>query len=90
MIICPGCKEEYIGETGENKQLLRNRVTVYRQHINHPEYQQLKVEEHLRTCGGGNFHIFPFLQLRSEDTDFRKTFEKHFIKKSKVKLDQLK
>ena len=58
--------------------------------VNHPEYQKLKVVEHLRTCGGGNFQIFPFLQVRSEDTDFRKTLERNFIQKFKVKLNQLK
>ena len=49
VIIIPTCKEEYIGETGIGKTTLRDRVRVYRQHINQPHYQQLKVEEHIRT-----------------------------------------
>ena len=51
VVICPTCREEYIGETGINKTTLRDRVRVYRQHILQPQYQKLKVEEHLRSCG---------------------------------------
>ena len=51
VVICPTCKEEYIGETGIGKTKLRDRVRVYRQHIRRPEYQKLKVEGHLRKCG---------------------------------------
>ena len=46
VVICSGCNGEYIGETGINKQKLRDGVRVYRQHIRQPEYQQLKVEGH--------------------------------------------
>ena len=56
-------------------------MRVYRQHIEHPEYQQSYVEEHLRLCGKGNFKVFPFLQVRCDNTDFRKTYEKAFIAK---------
>ena len=59
VIICDTCKEEYIGETGERKAKLRDRV--YHQHIRQPQYQQLKVEGHLRLCGNGEFRIFPLL-----------------------------
>ena len=51
IIICPTCGEEYTGETVIGKTKLRYRVRVYRQHIRQPEYQKLKVEEHLTTCG---------------------------------------
>ena len=34
--ICDTCKEEYIGETGEGKMKLRDRVRVYGQHIRQP------------------------------------------------------
>ena len=36
VVICGTCKEKYIGETGEGKTKLRNRVRVYRQHIRQP------------------------------------------------------
>ena len=42
-----------------------NRVRVYRQHIREPQYQQLKVEGHLRVCGNREFGIVPLLQMRS-------------------------
>ena len=69
VVICPTCKKEYIGETGIGGSKLRDRVRIYRQHIQRPEHENLKVEKHLRTCGKGNFPIFPFLQLRSNCTD---------------------
>ena len=60
VVICGTCKEEYIRETGQGKTKLRGRVSVYYQHIRQPQYQQLKVEGHLRVCGSGEFQIFPF------------------------------
>ena len=63
VVICDKCKEEHIGETGEGKTKLKDRV---RQHIRQPEYQQLKVEVHLRVCGNGEFQIFPLLQMHSK------------------------
>ena len=33
VVICDTCKEEYIGETGEGKTKLRDRVRAYPQHI---------------------------------------------------------
>ena len=59
-VICQGCKEEYIGETGC---LVKERINIYRQHIRQPQYQQLAVEEHLRTCGDGNSICFLFSRL---------------------------
>ena len=71
VVVCPNCQGEYIGETGIeyigetgiNRQKLRDRVRIYRQHIQQPKYQMLKVEEHLRNCGNGQFKIFPFLKM---------------------------
>ena len=71
VVICGTCKEEYIGETGEGKTKLRDRVRVYRQHIQQLHYQQLKVEGYLRVCGNGEFRIFPLLQMRLQDTNLR-------------------
>ena len=62
IIICPRCGEKYTGETGIGKFKLRDRVRVYRQHIRQPEYQKLKVEEHVGECGKGTFKIFALLQ----------------------------
>ena len=37
------------------------------------QYQQLKVERHLRACGNGKFRIFPLLKMRSQDTNLRRS-----------------
>ena len=81
VVNCPTCKEGYIGETGIGDSKLRDKVRIYRQHIRQPEHEKLEVGNHLRTCGKGNFTIFPFLQLRSNDTDLRWEYEDYFIKK---------
>ena len=75
VVICPTCKEEYISETGIGDSKLRDKVRIYRQHIQQPEH--------------GSFIIFPFLQLRSNDTDLRREYEDYFIKKYKTKLNSL-
>ena len=64
---CSTCNEEYIGETGEEKTRVRGRVRVYRQHMRQPQYQQIKREEYFRTCGKGEFKIFPFFKLHSHN-----------------------
>ena len=87
-IIYDTCKEEYIGETVEGKTKLRDRVRVYHQRIRQPHYQQLKVEGHLRVCGNGKFQIFPLLQIRSQDTYLRQSYETRFYQKFKVKLNK--
>ena len=89
VVICGTCKEEYIGETGERKTKLRDRVRVYRQHIWQPQYQQLKVEEHLRVCGNGEFRIFALLQMRSQDANLRRSYKTRFQQKFKAKLNKL-
>ena len=57
VVICEGCKKEYIGETGC---LVKERINIYRQHIRLSQYQQLAVKEHLRTCGNRKFYMFLF------------------------------
>ena len=42
---------------------------MYGQQIWEPQYQQLKVEGHIRLCGNGEFRIFPLLQMRFQDTN---------------------
>ena len=87
VLICEGCGEECIGETGDGETKLRDRVRVYRQHIKEKKYQMLKVEEHLRECSGGRFKIFPFLQLNAGNTTLRREFEKKFQQKFKTTLN---
>ena len=86
VVICPTCKEEYIGETGIGDSKSKDRVRTYRQHVRQPEHGKLKVERHLRNCSNGNVTIFPFLQLRSNGTNLRREYDDYFIKKCKTKL----
>ena len=89
IVICPTYGEEYTGETGFGKTKFRDRLRVYRQHIRQPEYQKLKVEEHLRTCGEDAFGIFPLLQMRSSEIDLRRSYKINFMKKYNTKLNNL-
>ena len=67
LAICSKCNEEYIGETREGKTRVPKRVQVYQQQIRQPQYQQLKCDEHFRTCGYGRFKVFPFFKLHSNN-----------------------
>ena len=89
VVIYGACKEEYIAGTGEGKTKLRDGVRVYRQHIWQPQYQQLKVEGHLKVCGNREFWIFPLLQMHSQDTNLRLSYETRFQQKFKAKLNKL-
>ena len=85
IIICSGCKKEYIGQTSC---MLKERLVLYRQHINEPRYQTSEVEEHLRNCGKGYFSIIPFLQIRTDDINLRETMELKFIRKYAPELNK--
>ena len=85
VVICQGCQEEYIGETGC---LVKERISVYRQHIRQPQYEQIKVEEHLRFCSSGEFQMFPFLQIKQENKLLRKAYKDYFIDRFKPLLNQ--
>ena len=89
VIICDTCKAEYIEETAEGKTKLGDRVRVSNQHIRQPHYQQLKVKGHLRVCRNGKFRIFPLLQMHSQDTHLRRSYETKLQQKFKTKLDKL-
>ena len=58
VVFCDTCKDEYVGEIEKGKTKLRDRVRIYREHIWQSQYQQLKVEGHLRVCGNGKLQIF--------------------------------
>ena len=84
VITCPGCQNYYIGETGTS---LRTRVRVHKQQILNANYRQIKLSEHLETCGRGNMSIFPFYKLFSENKIERKCKEKYFIDRFHPKLN---
>ena len=78
------CNKEYIGQTGGQ---LKERLSIYRQHIRQPEYEKIEVERHLQTCAKGIFKVFPFFKMK-ENKILRECYEDHFIKKFKPELNQ--
>ena len=89
IVISDTCKEEYIGETGEGKTKLKERVRMYRQQMRQSQYEQLKAKEHLKVCGNGEFWIFPLLQIRSQNTHLKWSYETRFRQKFKTKPNKL-
>ena len=66
---------------------LWKKMSIYKQHIRQPQYQELSIEEHLRTCGEGKFHMFPFFKILQENESLKKPYEDYFIDKFKPLLD---
>ena len=95
VMICLGCKEFYVGETGDT---LRNRFTVHRQKMAlEPKNAPVPVDPHLRTCGGGRYKVLQFsmpnnisiIHRRSLDSCF-KTKIKHFGLIARVVMETTK
>lgn len=83
-IICGGCEQYCIGETGTT---LRTRIRVHKQQIQHPEYRKIKVSEHLDICGKGHFTVIPLYKFYSDNVLERREKEKHFIRTLKPSLN---
>ena len=62
---------------------------MYHQHLQQPQYQQLKVEGHLSVCGNKEFRIFPLLPMHSQGTNLRQSYETRFQQKFQTKLNKL-
>ena len=67
---------------------MKERISIYRKHIRQPQYEQLAVEEHLRTCGDGKFNLFHFFKILQENKSLRKSYEDYFIDKLKPLLNK--
>ena len=39
------------------------RKGFYKKNVNHPQYQIIKVEQHIQTCGKGKFKLFQFFHV---------------------------
>ena len=87
VIVCRGCNEFYIGETGD---MLKNRFTVHRQHMS-LDYNDapVKADPHLRTCGKGNYYVFPFFRPGRSNSSYRRAQESRWIKKLNPSLNRL-
>ena len=46
---------------------MKEQINIYRQHMRKPQYQQLAVEDHLRTCEDGKFYMFPSFEIIQEN-----------------------
>ena len=71
-IVCSGCGEKYIGQTGD---VIRNTVRVHKQQILHEDKQMLGMSKHISKCYQNcspNFKIIPFFKIKSYNEDFRK------------------
>ena len=77
-------KEEYIGETSC---LVKEQINIDRQHIRQPQYQQLLVEEHLRTVQTESLMFFCF-KILQENKSLKKFDEDYFIDKLKLLLNK--
>ena len=76
VVICSGCKEEYIGKT---QAMLKERLNTYRQHIRQPELQQIDVSK---------FKIMSFFAIREDNKILRESYETYFIEKFKPALNK--
>ena len=88
VIICNGCNENYIGESGDS---LRNRAAVHRNQILLKHKRKLFVSNHIYHCAKDRipmFKICPFYKLQCKDEVFRTEQEEYFIQKYKPLLNR--
>lgn len=88
VLVCNGCKQYYIGQTGDN---LRNRRTVHDQQVRNPSTRQMPLSAHLDHCSQTNpkFSMFPFYKFHTNDVSARLLREKYFINIFKPTLNAL-
>jgi hypothetical protein len=85
VLICHGCEEYYIGQTGCD---LRSRCRVHRQGISNNS--SIPVDRHIFNCAKGlkkPYSIVPFYKLKTSVKDKRLVQESYFIDKFKPKLN---
>ena len=66
-IVCSGCGEKYIGQTGD---VIRNRVRVHKQQILHEDKRMFGMSEHISKCSQNyspNFKIIFFFKIKSDN-----------------------
>ena len=79
VIVCAGCGNEYIGETGD----LPKRVTVHNQQIRDITTRMLQVSIHIDNCAQAKtpkYHIFPFIKMQTDSVVSRKQREAFYIR----------
>ena len=83
LIICEGCYEEYLGETGCQ---INERTNLHRNQIETPKYAQIKASKHIHECGNNKFKIFPFHKCFKQCHIYREEFEQKYRKLVQPKL----
>ena len=58
---------------GQTRGQLKDRLHIHRKHIQQPEQQQSKTEEHLRPCGKRIFVIFTFLKMKENSKSLKES-----------------
>ena len=85
IVVCHGCKEFYIGETGDELQI---RWTVHRcQSKLSPAEAPVHADIHMRICGKNKYSVFPFYRPKKNDMSLRRHYEDMFISKFEPKLN---
>ena len=87
LVTCLKCGLDYIGKT---ERQVRDRCGEYRRAIENKNFTQ-GVHKHISDCGG-NFSMTPFLKIfdGSRDSQTILSYESHFIKRYRPKLNVLK
>ena len=86
VIVCAGCGNEYLGETGN----LRKRVTIHYQQIREIATRMLQVSTHLDNCASyktPKYFKFPFFKMQTESVFSRKQRESFYARKLKPELN---
>ena len=87
VIICCGCNEFYVGETGDK---LKSRFVVHRQQgQSTATLKAVAADQHLRICGKNQYGVFPFYRPRTNNVVRRRVYEKSWIEKLRPKLNGL-
>ena len=86
VLICNGCKEYYIGKTGDK---LMNRKTVHEQQIRDPSTSQMPVSKHIDNCCETQpmLSIFLFYKFQTDVVSVRLAKERYFIYMLSPKLN---
>ena len=68
--------------------MLKKRLNTFKQHIQQPKLEQIDVEGHKTTCGGGNFKIMPFFAIREDNRILKESYDTYFVGKFKPTLNK--
>ena len=87
IIVCLGCLEFYVGETGD---MICIRFNVHRNQSKLEwDDAPIKVDPHLRICGKGKYLVFPFYRPQRNSPIYRRCQEDRWIRLLKPKLNFL-